>query len=137
VLPIPSNPGGTTSEMAEKPKVTVYVVDDEEVICSTLAAILEMSGFHALAFTSPLKALQAAESEVPDLLITDVNMPDMNGIDFAIQVESGFPSCKILLFTGYGNTFRLLEDARRQGHDFNILSKPVSPRELLAAMRRL
>jgi FixJ family two-component response regulator len=64
-------------------------------------------------------------------------MPDMNGIDFAIQLASRFPSCKILLFTGYGNTFRLLEDARKQGHDFNILSKPVSPKDLLAAIRRL
>lgn len=123
--------------MPERPNVTVYVVDDEEVITFTLAEILNRSDFHALAFTSAKEALIAAGSEAPDLLITDVNMPEMNGIDFAIQVKSSYPNCKILLFTGHVNAAGLLEAARIKGHEFHILSKPVSPRDLLAAIKRL
>ena len=60
---------------------TVFVVDDESIIVSTLAAILNLSGFRATGFESAEAAIRAAESECPDLLITDVSMPGMNGID--------------------------------------------------------
>ena len=61
-----------------------YVVDDEEVIATTLALILNRSGFEAVAFTEPLKALRAAEGKCPDFLITDVSMPLLNGIELGI-----------------------------------------------------
>ena len=80
--------------------VTVYVVDDEPVISSTLTAILNVSGFQATGFTSAKDALQAAESEGPSLLISDVVMPGMNGVDLAIHLKSICPDCKILLFSG-------------------------------------
>jgi CheY-like chemotaxis protein len=61
-------------------KSLAYVVDDEEVIATTLAKILNQSGFEAVAFTRPLEALRAAEVRCPDFLITDVSMPILNGI---------------------------------------------------------
>jgi CheY-like chemotaxis protein len=54
---------------------TVFVVDDENVIASTLATILKQSGFEATAFTNPLEALDATRLKTPDLLISDVMMP--------------------------------------------------------------
>src|SRR3984885_2350010 len=53
----------------------IFVVDDEPVIASSLAAILQMNGFSARFFTCPLEALTAARSIAPDLLISDVAMP--------------------------------------------------------------
>jgi CheY-like chemotaxis protein len=53
----------------------VFIVDDEPVIASSLAAILQMNGFSARFFTCPLEALAAARSESPDLVISDVAMP--------------------------------------------------------------
>ena len=110
----------------------VFVVDDQPVIASTLAAILQMHGFSAKFFTSPLEALAAARAKSPDLLISDVEMPGLCGIDLAIQMKAQYPACKILLFSGRPSTLDLLDDARALGHNFDLLLKPVHPRELLS-----
>jgi DNA-binding response OmpR family regulator len=115
----------------------VFVVDDEHVIASTLAVILNMNGYSARYFTRPLEALAAACLGAPDLLISDVSMPDLSGIDLAIQIRAQYPDCKILLFSGQPNTVDLLERARGQGHDFHLILKPVHPTELLAAIGTL
>jgi DNA-binding response OmpR family regulator len=115
----------------------VFVVDDEHVIASTLAVILNMNGYSARYFTRPLEALAAACLGAPDLLISDVSMPDLSGIDLAIQIRAQYPDCKILLFSGQANTVDLLERARGQGHDFHLILKPVHPTELLAAIGTL
>jgi DNA-binding response OmpR family regulator len=119
------------------PGARVFVVDDEHVIASTLAAILRRHGYCAISFTSPLNALGAARSRAPDLLISDVMMPNVSGIDLAIQIKAECPDCKILLFSGRASTQDLLEDSRRQGHDFLLLSKPVHPTAMLACISAL
>ncbi len=125
--------------MSQSPKqLRVFVVDDEDVIVSSLAMILRFQGgFHATSFTDPLKALQAAHAELPDLLITDVVMPQMSGIDLAIQLRGVCPDCKVLLFSGSASTADLLEAARVTGYTFELLSKPVHPADLLASIRTL
>jgi CheY-like chemotaxis protein len=64
----------------------VFVVDDENIIASTLALILQHKGFDATPFTKPFEALRAACSQAPDLLVTNVVMPLLSGIELAIQV---------------------------------------------------
>ena len=115
----------------------VYVVDDERVIATTLAAILKNSGFEAVPFIDPLEALLAAESQTPDLLITDVMMPQLNGVDLGIQFKAIHPKCKVLLFSGQAKTSDLLQDARDKGHDFELLTKPVHPTDLLRAIKEI
>ena len=114
----------------------VFVVDDQPVIASTLAAILQMHGFSAKFFTSPLEALAAARTKSPDLLISDVEMPGLCGIELAIQMKAQYPTCKILLFSGRPSTLDLLDAARARGHNFDLLLKPVHPRELLSEIRK-
>ena len=113
----------------------VLVVDDERVIADTLAMILNQSGFDAKAVYSGEKAVELASTFTPDMLITDVIMADLNGIDAAIRIRSVLPSIKILLFSGQAATADLLEKARTQGHEFEILAKPVHPTDLLAKLR--
>lgn len=116
---------------------TIFVVDDEEIISSTLATILKLSGFDATAFTDPLAAIEAIQTTTPDLLITDVSMPEMNGIDLAIHFRTVCPSCTVLLFSGHATTSGLLVSAKEKGYDFNLLVKPVHPTDLLAVVRSL
>jgi CheY-like chemotaxis protein len=115
----------------------VFVVDDEPVIASTLVAILKLHGYSARAFTSPLEALAAARSKAPDLLISDVGMPGLSGVDFAIQMKAQYPECKILLFSGRAATRDLLKDSRDRGHDFQLLEKPVHPSAMLSKVGEL
>lgn len=123
--------------MFPAPATQIFVVDDEPVIASTLATILQMNGFSAKFFTSPLEALNAARLKAPDLLISDVTMPGISGIDLAMKMRAQYPKCKILLFSGHPATLGLLKEARAQGHDFHLLLKPVPPVELLLEIGKM
>ena len=116
-------------------KRKVLVVDDEHRIADTLAAILNQSGFDASAAYTGISAVDRARELSPDLVISDVIMPDMNGIEAAILIRRMLPACKILLFSGQAATADLLERARIQGNEFEILAKPVHPQDLLAKLR--
>ena len=116
-------------------KSKVLVADDEQVIANTLAIILNQAGFEARAVYSGEKAIEALDSFKPDMLISDVIMTGMTGIEAAIQTRQKMPKCKILLFSGQAATADLLEQARADGHEFEILAKPVHPTDLLAKLR--
>jgi DNA-binding NtrC family response regulator len=115
----------------------IFVVDDEFIIASTLATILQRNGFDAVFFTEPLAVLPAARQQAPELLITDVMMPALSGIDLAIALKQEFPNCKVLLFSGQAATANLLEEARLKGHDFEMLSKPIHPTEFLKKIKNV
>jgi DNA-binding NtrC family response regulator len=114
----------------------VFVADDEPVIAPALAAILQMHGFSAKFFTSPLEALAATRENTADLRISDVDMPAMPGLDLEMQMKAQFPTCKILLFSGKVATLDRIEDARAQGHNLELLLKPVLPTEFLLEIGR-
>jgi DNA-binding NtrC family response regulator len=114
----------------------VFVVDDEHVIATTVAAILQMNGLSATAFTSPLQALSSARSDSPDLLISDVLMPEMSGVDLALRIREECPNCGVLLFSGQAETSDLLSKARHLGYDFHLLTKPIHPTDLLSEVRK-
>lgn len=121
--------------MVEPIKVKVLVADDEHVIADTLAMILNHSGYDARAAYSGEEAVDVAESFQPNLLISDVVMGGINGIDAAIQIRIMLPTCRVLLFSGQAATTGLLEEARAKGYDFDLLAKPVHPGDLLAKLR--
>jgi CheY-like chemotaxis protein len=116
-------------------KRKVLVADDEQVIANTLAIILNQAGFEARAVYSGEKALEELDGFQPDMLISDVIMTGMTGIEVAIETRKKLPNCKVLLFSGQAATADLLERARAQGHEFDILAKPVHPTDLLAKLR--
>ena len=119
--------------LGRKPRV--LVVDDEQVIADTLAKILDLNGYDASAVYTGAAAVESARQLQPDLIISDVIMPDMSGIEAAIRIRGFLPGCKILLFSGQAATADLLENARSQGHEFEILAKPVHPADLLAKLK--
>jgi DNA-binding NtrC family response regulator len=123
--------------MQENDPQTVFVVDDDPATALTIAAILNASGFEATTFTDGEKAMQAAESCCPNILVSDVVMPHMNGIQLAIRFQATYPKCKILLFSGNASANRLMKVATRKGHAFTIMSKAILPRDLVSAIQNL
>jgi CheY-like chemotaxis protein len=120
--------------MPETTKLKVLVADDEQIIANTLATILNQAGFEARAVYSGEKLVEMAQSFQPDVLISDVVMSGITGIEAAIEVLAKLPSCKILLFSGQAATVNLLERARVEGQMFEIITKPIHPNELLARL---
>jgi DNA-binding NtrC family response regulator len=124
-------------DQVDRNPIHVYVVDDEKLIANTLALILGQNGYRAIGFTNPLEALESATAQPPAILISDVVMPGMNGIELAIEFTSRFPNCKVVLLSGHNSTEDLLDKAKEQGHDFTVLAKPIHPGELLTAIDML
>jgi DNA-binding NtrC family response regulator len=120
-----------------KPRMIGYIIDDEPLIATTLEIILIGEGFDARSFVNPLDALSAAQSVAPNLLISDVVMPELNGFELAIQVTQLCPDCKVLMFSGQTATQALYDSAKSRGHDFRLLAKPVHPNVLLEEIRKL
>ena len=114
----------------------VFVVDDERIIADSLATILNHSGYQASAFYDAESALLACELGNPDCIITDIVMPGMSGVDLAVEIKDRFPACRVLLFSGQAATADLLATVRGRGLDFDVLPKPVHPRDLLAKIGR-
>lgn len=115
----------------------VLVVDDERLIAETLAEILEAEGFEVRVACSGSDAVEAAQTMCPDILIADVLMPDMNGVETAIAIRSICPATQILLFSGQAATSDILNRARSEGHHFQLLPKPIHPMQLLSAIDKL
>jgi CheY-like chemotaxis protein len=109
----------------------VLIVDDEKVIADTLSIILSKSGFATFTAYNGSTALELANIVQPQLLISDVVMPGMTGVELAIALGEVIPHCKVLLFSGQAATADLLREARESGHDFTTLTKPVHPTDML------
>lgn len=122
----------TKASVVEKQPVAVMVVDDEKVIADTLVAILARSGYAAVAAYDGESAIALARTTRPQMMITDVCMPGMGGIELAVTIRDSYPECKVLLFSGQISTVDLLIASRNAGYDFAAISKPIHPTELLA-----
>jgi CheY-like chemotaxis protein len=131
VIPVVDVPKEDLVALPGKPQPVVLIVDDERVIADTLSAILSRSGFSTMTAYDGIGALKLAGERKPDLLISDVMMPGMTGIELAITITQTIPGCKILLFSGQAATVDLLEKARHAGHAFTTLTKPVHPTDML------
>jgi len=113
------------------PKLIALVVDDERRIADTLRIILDNAGYTAYAAYDAEGALKQLEEVTPNLLISDVMMPGMNGVDLAIEVRKRLPECKVLLCSGVASSTQLVQEALQHGHPFQFLQKPIHPAELL------
>jgi CheY-like chemotaxis protein len=122
---------------ADLPRPLVVVVDDEKRIADTIALILQTKGYAAEPAYDPASALEVCRQKVPDLVLSDVVMPGMNGVEMAITIRRQVPGCQILLFSGQAETLEILENAQRRGHHFELLAKPIHPEELLTRVKDL
>jgi CheY-like chemotaxis protein len=129
----------------EKPETTVQqsrvphvlVVDDERAIADTLAMILRYAGYSTSVAYDGERAMEVSQLKVPDMLISDVVMPGMNGFELAIWFRQTHPNCNVLLFSGQTKTAELSQKAAAAGYSFELLAKPVPPAEILAHLSRL
>jgi DNA-binding response OmpR family regulator len=131
-VPLREVPQHLPSNGSNPYRPVVLVVDDESSIADTLAEILSRSGYASVCAYDGESGLETALLMPPEMLITDVILPGMSGIELAVTVKRVFPDCKILLFSGHASTGDLLASAKHQGHGFELLTKPVHPSNLLA-----
>jgi CheY-like chemotaxis protein len=114
----------------------ILVVDDESLIADTIVQILNRNGFIAEAAYSGTEAIEFARRNCPDLLLSDVMMPNIDGVEAAIAIRELCPDTRIVLFSGQAATIEILSRARERGHNFELLPKPIHPTQLIKHLRQ-
>ena len=109
----------------------IVVVDDEKMIASTLAIILRNNGYSAMAFTRPQEALEFSQQLHPDLLITDMNMPEITGSQLAQMLRVQCPDCPVIFFSGEQQRLAAVESENPIAEPYAFLMKPIHPTILL------
>jgi len=115
---------------------TVLIVDDERLIADSLADILNDSNFMAVALYDGPSALDWVSTTSIDILITDVVMPEMNGIELAKAIKSISPRTRIVLFSGQAQTRDLIRQAQNEGYLFELWAKPMHPDDVLERLKQ-
>jgi DNA-binding response OmpR family regulator len=118
-------------------RLDVLVVDDEKRIADTLALVLRTKDYVVTTAYDGVQAYDSCRKVPPRLVITDVVMPHMDGVQLAMKLRSEMPQCLILLFSGQAATSDMLREASERGFEFELLAKPVHPDQLLQKVRTL
>jgi CheY-like chemotaxis protein len=122
-------------EGAPSPKIRVLVADNEELIVQTLAAILNLAGYEVCAVYGGEAAIRLLDLFKPDLVITDVTMPGVTGLEVAFAAQAHLPRCKILLFTAHAGLHTLLQPGPLGGLPYELITKPIRAEDLLAKLK--
>lgn len=112
-------------------KPVLMVLDDDNAVRQTWTIIFRQQGYEVVPVERGEAAITAARNRAPDLLLADIRLPDMTGIEAARRVQQIAPSCHVLLISGDGDSSEALEEARARGTHFEVLPKPISPPDLI------
>lgn len=135
-----SNPDRPTREVSDSTeshhrRPTVLIVDDEKLIVDTMVEILNGAGFEAIGAYDGWAALEQIAHREPDYLLSDVLMPQMNGVELAIAIRKMHPATRIVLFSGQAGISEILLEGQRKGFQFELLAKPIHPLKLIEHLR--
>src|SRR5574341_1324189 len=111
---------------------SLLVVDDEPVICDFLVRILEREGYTVKAASTGREALRWLETNPFDLLLTDIKMDQMDGVELLHETRSRYPDLVVILLTGHATVSSAIAALREGAYDY--LLKPVKNEEILAAV---
>ena len=114
-------------------KIKVLLVDDEEEFVTTLAERLELRGFKAQIATNGETALHLIETDPPHVVVLDVMMPGMGGLEVLQRIKERNPQIPVILLTGHGDTKEGREGMRLGAFDY--LMKPLSIDDLIKKMQ--
>ena len=115
-------------------KAKILVVDDEPAVRESLDEILRLEGYQVVSVPNGDLAVKTLQNESFDLILLDLKMPGIDGIDVMRMATKIAPDTKIILLTGHGSMESAVEALRHSAHDYLI--KPIPTRELLTSVSR-
>jgi DNA-binding NtrC family response regulator len=116
-----------------KAKQKVFVVDDDEQIADMVSFVISEAQFDVETFYDASSALQRAGDCQPDILVSDIDMPEMGGITLAKALRKQNPDCTVILMSG--NSDWKIHEHLVGSHDFVLLPKPFPLNQLLGLIR--
>jgi len=116
----------------------IWVVDDEELLQFTICEMLKSEGYDVDSAEDGLMAIEMQRTEPYDLILTDLIMPDKEGLELLIDLKSIYPDIKVIATSGGGRMKNL--DFLAMAKDFGaqeILAKPFSSEQLLSTVKKV
>jgi DNA-binding response OmpR family regulator len=114
----------------EAPRGRILLIDDDRVFGMWATKVLQARGFEIKHLLDPLEGLRQVEAEAWDLVITDVEMPRMTGLEFLERVRRLDPSLPVAVVTAHPSVARAVTTLRQAGTEF--IPKPITPEDLVA-----
>lgn len=118
----------------ERSKPKVLVVDDDRVLADSLAQILNLHGFVSTALYSGEEAVEFVDGFRPDIVLSDIRMRQVDGIEAAKRIRELHPECRVILFTA--SSVDLAARKKIEGLGFEFLQRPLHPEGVLKALGR-
>lgn len=115
-------------------KVRVMILDDEPIVGKRLGPALAKHGFEVEVFTDPTEALARIDEEVFDIVVTDLRMEGVDGIQILEHIMSSSKNTRVILITGYA-TVEVAREALVKGA-FDFIAKPFKPKDLRAVINK-
>lgn len=115
-------------------KSSVLVVDDESIARQSLVDILKLEGYNAVAVANGQAAIEHIRTHPVDLMIVDLRMPGMDGLQVIQVANQASPDTEIVMLTAHGSTDSAVQALRLRIHDY--LTKPASPAQVLASVKK-
>jgi signal transduction histidine kinase/FixJ family two-component response regulator/putative methionine-R-sulfoxide reductase with GAF domain len=112
----------------------IVIIDDEKRMCDSLSALLSQSGYEVRTFQNPLEALDRINSEEVDLVVTDIKMPRMSGLDILQKVHEKDELLPVILMTAYATLSSAVEAVSKGAYDY--LLKPIEFTQFELAIKR-
>ncbi len=114
-------------------KPRILVIDDEEIVRISCRKCLIPEGYEVDVAANGAEGFRLAKENHYDLILTDLKMPDVDGMEFLMSMKETQPEAKVIMITGY-STAEHAEEATRLGA-YNYIEKPFTPDTLIAAVR--
>lgn len=112
----------------------ILIVDDEQSTREVLAGMVDSLGYQSMVAENGVQALEIFKADTPDLIISDIKMPEMDGMELLHELRVISNSVKIIILTGYPSADTIIETIENEG--FTYLVKPVKLSSLEAVLLR-
>ncbi len=110
------------------------IIDDEEIVCKRLKTLFQKKSLEIETFTRGKKALQRMAEKPFHLVLTDIRLPDIDGMDILAKIKAEFPLTEVIIFTGYATLDHAVEAVKKGA--FYYLAKPFTPQQVQAIVER-
>jgi len=121
--------------MTMENKVRIMVVDDEEIVRASLSAWLEEDGYHVEAVESGRKALSLLHGKKWDLMLVDLKMPGMDGLQLMEEVHKILPEMLVIIMTAHATVDTAVKAMKKGAYDYFV--KPFNPDEISMTIRKI
>ena len=112
----------------------ILIVDDDQQIRMLLSDRLNASGYHVLQAENGIQGLELVSKENPDLILLDLQMPEMDGLEVLSHINQEYPELIVVILTAYGTIERAIEAMKLGAYDF--LPKPCKPDHILLVVKK-